>query len=492
MSSEASCKAVLGLAPSASKDDIKKAYRRLVLQCHPDKVVGRENQFRQIDEAYRFLMRPRASFSNLVPNSGNPDDRSVVPYHDREISVEEILLLKSGIEPESTILLLLMRLHLLCSLTFSQFFVSQLFDSIFCTPPIAKGKIHGIWFTQPNGLLHPAVKTNFSGYVSDAKANNFELILWTNLKELTSSEVEALTERGVVVQDHSICKSSQFYPYFLHFLDLGIAGDKAAFALASDIFRMAILELTPEDEYYIYMDPNDTRLLNLGQDLSSLGAMFSYNSFGYSFHITKLDSVHFHVRNDVLIAAKAINPKFFEAYLSAYAAQLEANYLTYKTPKIDREAQQFANTITLQTGSNLFAFMLNGLVTAKFGEFGEAYPIVHNQCYLSYERDLENCNTWLPVGDLADEKKMLEELGVKFVDRPKVVPAQPPRISAMLPFFGRPQNDRSQAELSPTLEETNWTNLKVTLIVAAMFVCLAYIAFRYEFNLGSTQLGKHL
>lgn len=54
---------VLGINPTASDDEIKKAYRRLAMKYHPDKVEGMgdevkkkaEEQFRQINEAYETL-----------------------------------------------------------------------------------------------------------------------------------------------------------------------------------------------------------------------------------------------------------------------------------------------------------------------------------------------------------------------------------------------------------------------------------------------------
>ncbi len=51
---------MLGLDSSATDDEIKKAYRRLAMKYHPDKVEGMgdevrknaEAQFREINEAY--------------------------------------------------------------------------------------------------------------------------------------------------------------------------------------------------------------------------------------------------------------------------------------------------------------------------------------------------------------------------------------------------------------------------------------------------------
>lgn len=49
---------VLGVAKGASPDEIKKAFRRLAVQYHPDKEGGDETKFKEINEAYEVLKDP--------------------------------------------------------------------------------------------------------------------------------------------------------------------------------------------------------------------------------------------------------------------------------------------------------------------------------------------------------------------------------------------------------------------------------------------------
>ncbi|MDP2705645.1 MAG: DnaJ domain-containing protein, partial [bacterium] len=46
---------ILGVTKAATEDEIKKAYRRLAHQHHPDKASGDEKKFKEVSEAYQVL-----------------------------------------------------------------------------------------------------------------------------------------------------------------------------------------------------------------------------------------------------------------------------------------------------------------------------------------------------------------------------------------------------------------------------------------------------
>lgn len=71
----------LGVAKTASADEIKKAYRKLAHEHHPDKNKGSEAKFKEINEAYQVLSNPEkrqqfdrfgANFQNTAAGAGGP------------------------------------------------------------------------------------------------------------------------------------------------------------------------------------------------------------------------------------------------------------------------------------------------------------------------------------------------------------------------------------------------------------------------------------
>lgn len=69
---------ILGIAKTASQEEIKRAYRKLASQHHPDK-GGDTAKFQQIEEAYRILSDPqkRQEYDNPMPQ--NPFNGGVPP-----------------------------------------------------------------------------------------------------------------------------------------------------------------------------------------------------------------------------------------------------------------------------------------------------------------------------------------------------------------------------------------------------------------------------
>lgn len=58
---------VLGVPRTASQEDIKRAYRKLAHQHHPDKKSGDEAKFKEVNEAYQILSDPKkkSSYDNF-------------------------------------------------------------------------------------------------------------------------------------------------------------------------------------------------------------------------------------------------------------------------------------------------------------------------------------------------------------------------------------------------------------------------------------------
>ena len=62
---------ILGVDKSSSADDIKKAYRKLAKENHPDKVNGNEEKFKEIADAYETLGNPEKK-SQYDQRQSNP------------------------------------------------------------------------------------------------------------------------------------------------------------------------------------------------------------------------------------------------------------------------------------------------------------------------------------------------------------------------------------------------------------------------------------
>lgn len=73
--------AILGVDPTSNEDEIKKAYRRLVRQYHPDaqEVPGTALLFRQVQEAYEILSDPvmRGAYDRGRAEAGQPSTASL-------------------------------------------------------------------------------------------------------------------------------------------------------------------------------------------------------------------------------------------------------------------------------------------------------------------------------------------------------------------------------------------------------------------------------
>src|SRR4029079_12957190 len=64
----------LGVSKNATQDEIKKAYRKLVREVHPDKNPGNEERFKEVQSAYDVLSDPekRAQSDRVGSASGRP------------------------------------------------------------------------------------------------------------------------------------------------------------------------------------------------------------------------------------------------------------------------------------------------------------------------------------------------------------------------------------------------------------------------------------
>src|SRR3954470_1900604 len=64
----------LGVSKNASQDEIKKAYRKLVREVHPDRNPGSEERFKEVQLAYDVLSDPdkRKQYDAIGTTNGRP------------------------------------------------------------------------------------------------------------------------------------------------------------------------------------------------------------------------------------------------------------------------------------------------------------------------------------------------------------------------------------------------------------------------------------
>ena len=69
----------MSLPMDATKEDIKKQYRRLCLQWHPDKSDGGRERFEQLQVAHRFLTETMHKERNMTLAFGQIDLPDITP-----------------------------------------------------------------------------------------------------------------------------------------------------------------------------------------------------------------------------------------------------------------------------------------------------------------------------------------------------------------------------------------------------------------------------
>ena len=76
---------ILGVPRDASGEDIKRAYRILAHQFHPDRPDGNEKRFKAVNEAYRILSDSKSRAKYDHASNENPQERTTNPADEQEI-----------------------------------------------------------------------------------------------------------------------------------------------------------------------------------------------------------------------------------------------------------------------------------------------------------------------------------------------------------------------------------------------------------------------
>lgn len=86
---------ILGVNKNASKDEIKRAYRRLAHQYHPDKNSGDDKKFKEINEAYQVLGNDQKrqqydQFGDFFSSFGQQGFGGQSQFYGRRINLEDL------------------------------------------------------------------------------------------------------------------------------------------------------------------------------------------------------------------------------------------------------------------------------------------------------------------------------------------------------------------------------------------------------------------
>jgi molecular chaperone DnaJ len=82
----------LGVSKNATQDEIKKAYRKLVREVHPDKGTGNEERFKEVQGAYDVLSDPekRKQYDRLGTTNGRPAGGAGTTYDFSDFDLGDI------------------------------------------------------------------------------------------------------------------------------------------------------------------------------------------------------------------------------------------------------------------------------------------------------------------------------------------------------------------------------------------------------------------
>lgn len=273
--------------------------------------------------------------------------------------------------------------------------------------------IGGCYFT-PNGDIPEAVVTNLLKIGSIAKNSSFFVYFWTDLSKLNLKLKKKLVDEGIIVQDYRELKTT-FNEVLAKFIEKGHMGDKCAYALASDIFRVAYSEVLAEEQIFVYIDLNDIEFLDLNNDLFYLRDKFKKNPWGLSFPINifntdssgKITLVE--LRNDCLIMRKSNNPSFFERFIKNYRTTLLQREHSYITPENYNQAKKqadgiscFISSIPIEIDQDLgTVYMVNAKEQAKVEE-------IDFSKYIAVQRMFEHGNQW-HAGDVEAELELIKK-----------------------------------------------------------------------------------